>query len=100
MKSLLSISLISILLSVCNNKVDKQPEQTAPPVPEQTLVSEREAPVMDGANQYLQSVFIPTFWRDQIEVLPRNVDTEFAATPEHIDLDDIFVVRVFIKSCG
>lgn len=52
---------------------------------------------MDGANQYLQTVFIPSFWRDQIEVLPRNVQTEFTPAPEHVNLDDVCIVKEYRK---
>lgn len=52
---------------------------------------------MDGANQYLQNVFIPSFWRNQIEVLPRNVETEFTPAPEHVNLDDICIVKEYRK---
>jgi transposase len=52
---------------------------------------------MDGANQYLQNVFIPSFWRDQIEVLPRNVETEFTPVPEHVNLDDVCLVKEYRK---
>jgi len=52
---------------------------------------------MDSANQYLQSAFIPTFWRNHIKVYPRNVDTEFTTVPEHINLDDIFVIKDYRK---
>jgi transposase len=52
---------------------------------------------MDGANHYLQSVFIPTFWRDQIEVLPRNIEAEFTPFPEHLNLDDVCIVKEYRK---
>lgn len=49
MKSLLLISLLSVLLSVCNNKAEKQPETEAAAQQEQTIVKEAETPVLDGA---------------------------------------------------
>lgn len=52
---------------------------------------------MNDANHYLQSVFIPTFWREHIEIFPRNVDPEYTAVPEHINLDDIFVIKDYRK---
>ncbi len=48
---------------------------------------------MDRANRYLQDNFIPSFWSEHIEVMPRCEDSEFTPVPEHIDLDDIFVVK-------
>ena len=48
---------------------------------------------MDGANRYLQDDFIPSFWRKNIEVMPRNGASEFVPLPDHIDLADVFVVK-------
>lgn len=50
-----------------------------------------------SANRYLQEVFIPSFWRDQIQVLPRSGDSEFTPVPAHINLDDICVVKEYRK---
>ena len=52
---------------------------------------------MGSANRYLQDVFIPSFWRDQVEVLSRNEGSEFTPVPDHLDLDDIFVVKDYRK---
>jgi len=52
---------------------------------------------INSANRYLQDVFIPTFWRDQIEVISRNDGSEFTPVPDHIDLDDIFVAKDYRK---
>ena len=52
---------------------------------------------MDSANRYLQDVFIPSFWRDQIEVMSRNEDSEFTPVPSHINLDDVCVVKDYRK---
>jgi len=48
---------------------------------------------MDTANHYLQESFIPEFWHSQIEVNPRNNETEFTTVPKHINLDSVFVVK-------
>ena len=52
---------------------------------------------MDGANRYLQGDFIPSFWRKHMEVIPRSRVSEFTPVPEHIDLDDIFVIKDYRK---
>ena len=52
---------------------------------------------MDTANCYLQDVFIPSFWRNQIEVMSRNEGSEFTPVPDHINLDDVFVVKDYRK---
>jgi transposase len=48
---------------------------------------------MDRANRHLQDVFIPSFWRDHVEVMSRSEESEFLPVPEHINLDDVFVVK-------
>lgn len=48
---------------------------------------------MDSANRYLQDEFIPSFWREHIEVMPRSEASGFAPVPEHIDLDAICVIK-------
>jgi transposase len=50
-----------------------------------------------SANRYLQDVFIPTFWRNQIEVMSRNDGSEFTPVPDHINLDDVFVAKDYRK---
>lgn len=52
---------------------------------------------MDSANRYLQDVFIPSFWREQIEVLSRSGGSAFTPVPEHINLDDVFVIKDYRK---
>jgi hypothetical protein len=37
---------------------------------------------IDSANRHLQDVFIPSFWREQIEVWPRSDESEFTPVPE------------------
>lgn len=49
------------------------------------------------ANRYLQDVFIPQFWKNKIEVIAKNDDTEFTAVPSHINLDDICIVKEYRK---
>lgn len=52
---------------------------------------------MDSANRYLQDVFIPTFWHNHIEVMSRNDISEFTTVPEHINLDDVCVLKEYRK---
>ena len=52
---------------------------------------------MDSANSYLQGTFIPRFWDKNIKVMPRNNTAEFTAVPEHINLDDVCVVKDYRK---
>lgn len=52
---------------------------------------------IDGANRYLRDSFIPSFWRRCVEVTAQNVASEFTPVPEHIDLDDVFVVKDYRK---
>ncbi len=52
---------------------------------------------MKSANKYLQDVFIPSFWHKHIEVMSRNDVSEFTTVPEHINLDDIFVLKEYRK---
>ncbi|MEE4164990.1 MAG: ISNCY family transposase, partial [Desulfocapsaceae bacterium] len=52
---------------------------------------------MKSANKYLQDVFIPSFWHKHIEVMSRNNVSEFTTIPEHINLDDVFVLKEYRK---
>jgi transposase len=52
---------------------------------------------MESANRYLQDVFIPTFWRKHIEVVSRNDTSEFTTVDEHVNLDDVFVLKEYRK---
>ena len=52
---------------------------------------------MKSANCYLQGVFIPTFWQKHIEVNARSDDSEFTPVPEHLNLDDVCVVKEYRK---
>jgi transposase len=52
---------------------------------------------MQSANRYLQGVFIPRFWQKNIEVNARSDDSEFTAIPEHLNLDDICVLKEYRK---
>jgi hypothetical protein len=63
-------------------------------IPELRLNNVRD---MDTANRYLQDVFIPSFWRNQIEVMSRNEDSEFTPVPDHINLDEVFVAKDYRK---
>ncbi len=52
---------------------------------------------MDSANQYLQKTFIPQYWQKQVQVNSRNASSEFAALPEHINLDDVCLMKDYRK---
>ena len=52
---------------------------------------------MKRANRYLQDVFIPSFWHKHIEVVPKNDTSEFTAVPEHINLDDVCILKEYRK---
>ena len=52
---------------------------------------------MKSANKYLQDVFIPSFWHKHIKVMSRNIVSEFTTVPEHINLDDVFVLKEYRK---
>ena len=52
---------------------------------------------MDSANKYLQGTFIPRFWDKNIKVMARNDTAEFTAIPEHINLNDVCVVKDYRK---
>lgn len=55
---------------------------------------------MVSANNYLQGTFIPQFWDKTIRVLPRNNTAEFTAVPEHINLNDVCVMKDYRKIRG
>ena len=52
---------------------------------------------MSDANSYLQHVFIPQFWRQQLMVKARATKTEFTPMPPHINLDDICITKEYRK---
>jgi transposase len=52
---------------------------------------------MVSANNYLQGTFIPQFWDKKIKVMPRNNTAEFTAVPEHINLNDVCVMKDYRK---
>ena len=52
---------------------------------------------MNSANKYLHDVFIPSFWYKHIEVISRNNVSEFTTVPQHINLDDVFVLKEYRK---
>ena len=52
---------------------------------------------MAGANSYLQHVFIPHYWHQQLTVKARNIKTEFTPLPRHINLDDICITKEYRK---
>ena len=52
---------------------------------------------MDAANHYLQREFIPSVWDKTIRVVARNDAAEFTPVPEHIDLNDVCVMKDYRK---
>lgn len=52
---------------------------------------------MDSANNYLQGTFIPQFWDRNIKVIARNNTAEFTAIPQHLNLDDVCVMKDYRK---
>lgn len=52
---------------------------------------------LDAANRYLHDVFIPSFWRNHVEVAACSNECEFTPVPQHINLDDVFVVKEYRK---
>ena len=52
---------------------------------------------MDCANRYLLEEFIPSFWSEHVEVIPRCANSEFTPVPEPADLNDIFIVKDYRK---
>lgn len=52
---------------------------------------------MNSANKYLQDIFIPSYWYKHIEVMSRNNVSEFTTVSEHINLDDVFVLKEYRK---
>ena len=50
---------------------------------------------MDGANRYLQDDFIPSFWRKNIEVMPRNGASEFVPLPPEFDSNRLKIGQHF-----
>ncbi len=52
---------------------------------------------MERANRYLQTVFIPQFWQQQLTVKTRSPDTEFTPLSRHIDLDNICIIKDYRK---
>ena len=52
---------------------------------------------MKSANHYLQEVFIPEFWQKTIAVNAKNTTSEFTPVPQHLNLDDICVQKLYRK---
>ena len=52
---------------------------------------------MYSANRHLQDVFIPQYWQENIEVIARNETSGFAPIPEHVNLDDVCVMKDYRK---
>jgi hypothetical protein len=52
---------------------------------------------MEDANHYLQEVFIPKYWQNNIAVNAKNAASEFKPIPTHLNLDDICVQKEYRK---
>lgn len=52
---------------------------------------------MDSANHYLQEIFIPKFWQQNIEVNAKNIKSEFIPIPAHININDICILKEYRK---
>src|SRR6185437_14727844 len=52
---------------------------------------------MNSANRYLKEVFIPSYWSKNIVVMPNNNMSEFMPLANHIQLDDIFIIKEYRK---
>ena len=52
---------------------------------------------MAAANAYLQHVFIPQVWNQQMTVKPVTPHTEYQPIPAHVNLDDICITKVHRK---
>ncbi|MGC1440427.1 MAG: ISNCY family transposase [Burkholderiaceae bacterium] len=52
---------------------------------------------MASANAYLQDTFIPSYWEKTIQVMPRSDRSEFTAIPDHINLDEVCVMKDYRK---
>lgn len=52
---------------------------------------------MESANRYLQEVFIPQFWKQQIEVNAKSRESESTPVPRHINLDEVCVIKEYRK---
>lgn len=48
---------------------------------------------MLDANRYLQQVFLPSYWREQLTVVPRSKVTRYRPVPEHMDLNQILCLK-------
>lgn len=52
---------------------------------------------MQSANHYLQSIFIPEYWKQTIAVKAKNKASEFTPVPSHLNLEDICVQKEYRK---
>lgn len=48
---------------------------------------------MLDANRYLQQVFLPTYWRENLTVQPRSLTTRYRHVPPHMNLDRVFCLK-------
>ena len=52
---------------------------------------------MASANRYLQDIFIPQFWQQKVVVIAKNQDSEYTPVAEHINLDDVCILKEYRK---
>lgn len=52
---------------------------------------------MDKANHYLKNIFIPSYWNKNIVVKASNSSSEFTPIADHVELDDIFILKEYRK---
>ena len=52
---------------------------------------------MANANRYLEQVFIPQYWHQQIVVKARDDTVEYTPLPEHLALDEICIIKEYRK---
>lgn len=52
---------------------------------------------MDSANQYLQEIFIPTYWNKTIIIEPEDDTSEYRPVPVTVCLDDVCVQKEYRK---
>ena len=52
---------------------------------------------MYSANRHLQDVFIPQYWQKNIEVIALSETSGFTPIPEHVNLDDVCVMKDYRK---
>lgn len=52
---------------------------------------------IQGANHYLQDVFLPGYWHQNLIVNAKSLTSEFSPIPLHLNLDDICIQKEYCK---